>query len=788
VSVLERKLVRDAGARRWQFGAIGVTVTLGVMLFAASFDAYRNLQASYDALFDRTHFAALTIEGGDPTEVRDAVEAVDGVDGVAVRRVADVPFRVGARTLVGRLVGMPAGRPPAVNDVLMLRGERLDAAAEDGVIVERHLVEAFELDPGDRFEVRLPGGWREVRVLGVAASPEYVWPARSRQQVFTLPDQFGVAFVPAGLLDPVPAPVATSQVLVTTRGPADDAAVLDRLTAAALDAGASSTFTRAEQPSNATLAEDIQGFGELAVLFPLLFLTAAAIATSVLLGRMVLAQRRLIGLLLAVGFERRRVFAHYLAFGLVIGLSGAVAGTAAGMLLAGVITEVYTGVIGIPISIVEIRPTTALMGVAFGVVAGSLAAVLPAWRAARISPAAAMAGAAGSGHGGTSLVERMVPPLRRMPARWRMVLRGIGRSRVRSLSTMVGVMLAVTLVLVSWAMIDTVDILVDRQFGEAEQQDATLVVPQGTSDQLVETALAVPGVAAAEPIARQSVTIARDGRRYATTLVVFESGTEMHRFLTGDGARELPPDGILVGRALEQLLDLAPGDRASVQADGAAGASEAVVAGFVDEPLGTLAYASRSVAANLLGPERLAAATAEIGVRLAPEADRGAVLDRLESVGGVAVVVDVRALQAAAESLMGLFYAFVAVMLVLGSVMAFAVLFNLMAANIGERVTELASLRAAGMSASELSRIITAENVLLTVAGIVPGLLVGWAAAAEFMASFSSDLFSFELHVRPTTFILTALAVLGASLVSQLPILRSVRRIDIARIVRERAS
>jgi putative ABC transport system permease protein len=353
---------------------------------------------------------------------------------------------------------------------------------------------------------------------------------------------------------------------------------------------------------------------------------------------------------------------------------------------------------------------------------------------------------------------------------------------------MVGVMLAVTLVLVSWAMIDTVDVLLDRQFRQAEQQDATLVVPQGTSDQLVEAALAVPGVAAAEPIARQSVTIERDGRRYATTLIVFESGTEMHRFLTGDGARELPPDGILVGRALEQLLDLAPGDRASVQADGAAGASEAVVAGFVDEPLGTLAYASRPVAANLLGPERLAAATADIGVRLAPDADRGAMLDRLESVDGVAVVVDARALQAAAESLMGLFYAFVAVMLVLGSVMAFAVLFNLMAANIGERVTELASLRAAGMSASELSRIITAENVLLTVAGIVPGLLVGWAAAAEFMASFSSDLFSFELHVRPTTFILTALAVLGASLVSQLPILRSVRRIDIARIVRERAS
>jgi putative ABC transport system permease protein len=110
-----------------------------------------------------------------------------------------------------------------------------------------------------------------------------------------------------------------------------------------------------------------------------------------------------------------------------------------------------------------------------------------------------------------------------------------------------------------------------------------------------------------------------------------------------------------------------------------------------------------------------------------------------------------------------------------------------MSANIGERVTELASLRASGMSGGQLSRIITAENVFLTLLGIVPGLVVGYVGAAQFMASFSSDLFNFDLHVRPTTFLFTAVGVLLAALMSQLPILAAVRRIDIARVVRERA-
>ena len=68
----------------------------------------------------------------------------------------------------------------------------------------------------------------------------------------------------------------------------------------------------------------------------------------------------------------------------------------------------------------------------------------------------------------------------------------------------------------------------------------------------------------------------------------------------------------------------------------------------------------------------------------------------------------------------------------------------------------------------------------------MPGLVVGYLGAAAFMASFSSDLFNFDLDVRPSTFVLTAAGVLLAALLSQLPILSAVRRIDIARVVRER--
>jgi putative ABC transport system permease protein len=336
-------------------------------------------------------------------------------------------------------------------------------------------------------------------------------------------------------------------------------------------------------------------------------------------------------------------------------------------------------------------------------------------------------------------------------------------------------------------MLDTVQILLVRQFTQAQRADAVVYLPTGASSSQLDALRAVEGVAVAEPLAQLPVTLVHGSASYSTTLAAFPADTGMHRFLTGAGTRELPAHGILVGEALKDRIGLSPGDEVDIVLGALQRTVAARVAGFVDEPLGTFAYASTVELAQLIGAGAAADATQSANVQFAAGVDRSTLVDRLTSVAGVAAVIDARGLERAAESLMGLFYAFVGAMLVLGAVMAFALLFNLMSANIGERVTELASLHASGMSSAQLSRAITAENLVLTLAGIVPGLIIGYAGAAEFMASFSSDLFSFELHVRPTTFLFTALGVVAAALVSQLPILAAVRRIDIAQVVRERA-
>ena len=143
-------------------------------------------------------------------------------------------------------------------------------------------------------------------------------------------------------------------------------------------------------------------------------------------------------------------------------------------MLAGEVTKLYTQELSIPVSLAELRPTTPLIGLAFGLLTGLLSAWAPAASAARTPPAEAMRRFAPAGGGDRSLIEKLLPPLGRLPVRWRMTLRSIGRNRRRTLSTAFGVVLALVLILVSWGMVDTAQILVDRQFKEIERQDAQL--------------------------------------------------------------------------------------------------------------------------------------------------------------------------------------------------------------------------------------------------------------------------------------------------------------------------
>lgn len=787
VKSLRLKRRRDIARQRGQFLSVLATIVLGVMMFAATYDAYRNLEASYNGTYRRLAFADVTVTGG-TSGLNDALAAIDGVASVERRRQADVPLRVGDTVLLGRIVSL-------TNDVNLLdvvAGEHPGGGSAAG-IVETHLAEHFGLRQGDTVEVLTNSGWSAVAVSGEAVSAEYLWPARSSQEFFEAPGSFGVLFVTDDVLDSIDETQILPQLLVLYHPDADTVTLDDAVRSTALKDGAEAVVTRADQPSNKALNLDVTGFEQMAVFFPAMFLLVSGLAAYTLLTRVVHSQRSVIGTLRANGFSRGTVLWHYLSYGLWLGTLGAVLGIALGIPAGWAMTAAYTAELGIPDTIRELRWITPIGGITFGVAVGLLSAWVPARAAVRLEPAEALRGDSPASSTRRSLLDRVFPPSSGLPVQWLMVVRGIGRNPRRSSSVVVAIVLAMTLVYTTWAMVDTVTILLDRHFSEINRHDGDVVTSVPVDDAVVEAVAGVPGVRTAEPVVVLEASLQGPDDTYSTTLFAHVSGTEVHGFVTPSGRG--PTTGVVVGEAVLGETGAEVGGMLRVSLPTLGVTFDATIEDTVREPMGSPVYLTREMLEEVLGTDggrgwreaMTRPGTSVIALMLDDDADRDAALDEVRDLPAVAAVTDVRAVWMMIEQYLGLFYLIVGLMLAFGGVLAVALIYNVVSVNLAERTGELATMRANGVSHRRIGAYVMAENMILTAFGVIPGGVVAHAAASWLMSTYSTDMLSFELEARPATMALTILAMLLVTAVLLRPGIRAVRRLDVATAVRERS-
>jgi putative ABC transport system permease protein len=552
----------------------------------------------------------------------------------------------------------------------------------------------------------------------------------------------------------------------------------DRVARLIRSTGAMDIEDRGDQPSNAALHENFNGFRVMAIGFPALFLTAAAIAEYVLITRVIHTERPIVGTLLALGARRGAVVRHYVWYGAVVAMIGALAGILAAAAATSAYTKVYASLLSLPDTVIEHRIPTAVIGFALGLATGVLGGLAPAIGAARTAPAEAMRG---------DVHPVRTGPLIRLSIRWtllpvaaRMALRSLTRSRRRTVATMVGGVLALVLILASAGMLTSVRAMLAIEFGDVQRQDATVLVAPRANDVGAQLQ-SIPGVAIVEPATIARVTVAASGHAYPTTLTGLQPATVMHGFRTTDHTgRTLPADGVLAGAALADKLGVHIGDEMTV-IPATASSRQVRLAGLLDEPLGTALYTTNAAAGSI-------ANTQPDGylLRFGNNVDRGRVRAAATGLTGVVAYTDTHAVENQLDSFLVIFWVFAGAMLVLGALLAFTVIYVTMTVNLAERTSELATLRAAGAPVRRLTAALAIENIAATLLAVPIGLAAGVAAGWLFLRSFNNDLFSLHLSIGPTALILATVAVTAAAAFSQLPAARLIKRIDIARVVRER--
>ncbi len=776
-----RKTWRDLRAAWAQSLALAVIVALGISSLMALTGAYRDLGASYRHTYDSLHFADVTFRvRAAPAATAAKLAALDGVQAVTPRLVVDTGYELPDGVPIrARLIGIAPGQQPAVNQVYLLEGEFLSSDAPQGVLVESHFAKAYDLHPGDTVTPIIMGKKTPLTVRGIVASPEYLIVSPSRQEVMPSARTFGVFFVALNELQRLTnAQGKVNEFCLLFTPHADADAVVKAARAALTPYGVESATLAKDQPSAAALKLDLEGYREMSNTIPALILLVAALSLYVMLGRMVRSQRQQIGLMRALGYSRRQVAAHYLAFALLIGAAGAVVGAGLGVLLARGITTAYANELGIPLIQVRFYPDLLLEGVLISLTLAALAGWGPTRAISRLRPAQAMRlnPVEALARGRRTLLERLLP--RNFPLTVRMALRNAFRARRRAASTWISIVFAVMLVLMSWGMWDSMNYMLDRNFRQIERWDALAVFSQPQTSDALNDVRHWAGVREVTPALVFPVTLKADGQHKDVLLTALPPDQTMHRWFVLDGVsplKALQDGGVLLTPLLAQNLSLKVGDTLTVQTP--FGDKKVVLRGLVDELYGSNAFVGLDTAEAWTG----APVAVYTAFYVRAEADRLTALKKdLFRLPGAASVTLKRDMERDWRSLMNLFYVFMGFLAVFAGGMAFAVLFNAMTVNVLERERELATMRAIGASLRRIAAMLALETVVLWLLAVAPGLFLGWYVGDAMMRSFSTELMTLQAHIETHSYVLTAVGVLITALLGALPAIRRVGKLNLA--------
>jgi putative ABC transport system permease protein len=781
------RILREVRKSWAQTGALAFIIMLGVTSYIALLGAFRDLGTSYNHTYKQLSFADITYSI-DPTGsgVVDTVRQIPGVKAAQGRLIVDVgmvrPGTVGRpekeQQIRARLIGLPKESHPTVNDVLVLSGRYFEPGDKKVVLLESHFADTYHLGPGDTVAPLLNGKEMPLQVIGVVASPEYLIVSPDKQEIIPTARSFGVLFMPSDELHEVlNADDLVNDIAVQLNPGANRTKVNAAIKEPLKRIGLIETTLRADQPSNNALQADLEGYREIAFLMPGIILLVAAFSVYVLLGRQVHAQQQQIGLMKALGYTSPAIVGGYLGYALFIGLCGSLLGILVGSWLERGITTEYAVELGIPLVQTRFYPDLAWQGVLLSLVFCILAGIGPALSSTRVAPAVALRldPSISTENGRRSLLDRLIP----LPVWMRMAIRNLSRARRRTLSTALGIIFSFIMILMTWGMLDAMNHLLDHYFHETNRWDEMVVFSNPTSSGLGRVMEREwPGVIDIEPIIQIPATINLPGQDKDILLTGLSPDQNLYSFqMTSGGTpgEALADQRVILTAALANNLNLHVGDPITITIFSKK--REAIVGGTTEEMMTSNAYVDYNTARDWTrGRGRVS-----YGYYLKVDPARAEeIRSDLYHLSGVASVQLKDEIQNDWQALFGLFYAFIGMMIIFAMGMVFALLFNTTTVNVMERERELATMRSLGTDGRRIAFMITLESLILFLITLIPGLLIGYWAAAQMGNAFQTDLFSFQMVVSARSYVLSAVCILLVIVISAIPAIRHVNRLNLA--------
>lgn len=785
MSTLDRKLLRDLWLMRGQMLAIALVIGCGVAVFVMSRSTLSTLVRTQDSYYERYRFADVFAHlHRAPVSLTTRIAEIPGVAQVQTRIVETVNLDVAGmpEPALGRLVSIDIDPAVGLNGLHLRRGRWLEPDRVGEALVSESFAKAHRLRPGDTVSAVLNGHRRQLRIVGVALSPEYVYQIREGD---VLPDDrhFGVLWMSreelAAAFEMQDAFNDVSLTLSPKASLPDVIAQLDRLSEVYGGLGA---HDRADQSSHKFVDNEIQELEGMALVIPSIFLAVSAFLLHVTLARLVDVQRAQVALLKAFGYTQWDVGWHYLKLVLLVTAVGIVLGVLAGTYFGRRLAEIYVNFFHFPLLEFHLDRAVVLSAMGVAVLSATAGAWSAVWRAAALPPADAMRPRSPATYR-LLLVERVgVEGL--MPPAWRMILRQLERRPLKTLSSCLGLAASVAVLVLGYFMIEAVEYVVDLQFQYAERQDLTVALIEPTEQAALDDLRSLPGVQEVSPARSVAARLRSSHRTRRVPIIGIDPDSRLWRIVDiRQRLLSMPIEGVVLSEKLAEVLAIGPGDEVTVEVlDQDRPVRTQRVAGVIDDFEGMNAYMDLRALQRLMHEGDVISGAFVKGDSRTVEA----LYARLKAAPRVGGVVQRTSMlhsfrQTIGENLLQLRTFVVG----FACVITCGVVYNSARIMLAERQRELATLRIIGFSRGEISLLFLGELAVMAAIALPLGLYLGQALGAWVIwLSYDTELFRMPLVITRRTYGFSSLVFLAAALGTGLAVRNMLDRLDLIAVLK----
>lgn len=764
--VLRKKLLREIKANLGVYFACIVVIMIGLLTYTSMSIVVENLERAQSHFYAETQFSDgfVKLNGYPESKVANLANlaGIDKVEGRIVKDARLLDEETESNRYL-RLVSMNFTNRPDLNQVQLFSGQWPEEGKME-ILVDPKFIAANSLALGDTLTLILEGKRSSFTVVGTAQSPEFIYAMRSAQELYPDPTTFGIAYAPQSSLKALVKEAGQVNDIVFTLEPGasfeDSKLLLER---SLKPYGLQSIFSRKDQTSHAILESELSSLRSTAKALPVVFLAVASIILYTMLRRLIEQQRMNIGNLKAFGFTNREIILHYLSYPLFIGGVGGLLGGLAGIALSFPLITLYEEFFALPGLESNFSWKYLFLGLALSLIFSLLSGIKSSLDILHLEPAEAMRPAAPSDPGKTPL-EKLTWLWNGLSSQSQMGIRNVFRSPMRSIFTVVGMAVIFSLMAVSWSMDNMIDKLTTFQFQQVQTYDVKISLNRpGPSHSLQSTLAHEPGVTHLEPLLEIPATLQNQWYKKEVAILGINQDSTLYNVLNQRGEKvPIPQDGILLSERLANLLQVKVGDAIHVESPlrrqfNSDQKEQLIVRGVIPQYVGLNAFMEIGALADFLQQGNLATS-----MLIQMDAQEIPVLkSKYRDAERVGNIESSQESAAKIEEMMGSYGFTVYFLAVLAGFAGFALIYNSSIISLSERQRELASLRVLGLTAKEALLVITSEQWLLTLFGVLLGIPLSFGLLEAMAQSMSTDLYSI-----PTEIPLSALlgAVVGTAL------------------------